>query len=156
MVMINEANDETRGILKGELNKMKRERKRSLAAAEMLTSCVRNKDLKALAECKLNPFLMFEVLTKKYGSEEDEDLTDLHEDFKECKIKSKKVDPEDWFADLDMINEQLEGIDSDVMKSEKEIAAHILGNLPKGYTTVKKFIKLRSKRNSAFKVAHLK
>ena len=61
----------------------------------MLTSSVRSKDLKTLAKCKLNPKAMFDVLCKKYGTEEDEDLTDLLEDFEECKLKSKKNKPED-------------------------------------------------------------
>ena len=80
--MINESNDDARRVKKGELTKWKRERKRSLAAAEMLTSSVRSKDLKTLAKYKLNPKLMFDVLCKKYGSEDDEDLTDLLDDFK--------------------------------------------------------------------------
>ena len=140
--MINETDDDLRRIKKGELIKLKRERKRSLAAAEILTSSVRSKDLKTLAKCKLNPRAMFEVLCKKYGNGEDEDLTDLLDDFKECKLKSKKVDPEDWYAELDQINEQLEEIDGDFAKSDKEMTAHILANLPKGYNTVAKFIKL--------------
>ena len=143
--VINETDDDARRVKKGELTKWKRERKRSLAAAEMLTSSVRSKDLKTLAKCKLNPKLMFDVLCKKYGSEEDEDLTDLLDDFKECKLRTKKTDPEDWYAELDQLNEQLEEIDTDFAKSDKEIAAHILANLPKGYSTVKKFIKMGEK-----------
>ena len=143
--MINESNEDARRVMKGELTKWTRERNRSLKAAEMLTSSVQSKDLKTLAKCKLNPYLMFETLCKKYGSEEDEDLTDLLDDFNDCKLKSKKNDPEDWYAELEMINEQLEEIDSAFKKSEKEIAAHILANLPKGYSTVKKFIKMGDK-----------
>ena len=60
-------------------------------------------------------------------------------------MKSKKTDPEDWFAELEMINEQLEEIDNDFMKSDKEVAAHILANLLKGYKTIKKFIKMGDK-----------
>ena len=140
--VINETDDNQRRVKKGELAKWKRERKRSLATAAMLTSSVRSKDLKTLAKCKLNPKLMFEAICKKYGTEEDEDLTDLLDDFKDCKLKSRKTDPEDWYAELEQINEQLEEIDSDFAKSEKEIAAHILASLPKGYKTVKKFIKM--------------
>ena len=50
---------------------------------------------------------MYNVLCKKYASKEDEDLTDLIDDFKDCKLKSKKVDPEDWYTEIDQINEQL-------------------------------------------------
>ena len=139
---INETDEGQRRIKKGQLSKMKRERKKSLAAAEMLTNSVRSKDLKILAKCRLNPKAMFDAICKKYGSEEDSDLTDLIEDFKECKLKGKKHDPEDWFGELDEINEQLEKIDSDFKKSDKEIGAHILANLPKGYRTIRKIIRM--------------
>ena len=139
---INEPDETQRRIKKGELNKHKRERKKSLAAAAMLTSSVRSKDLKILAKCKLNPKLMFDAICKKYGSEEDSDLTDLLDDFKECKLKGKRNDPEDWFGELDEINEQLEKIDNEFKKSSKELGAHILANLPKGYRTIKKIIRM--------------
>ena len=61
---INETDDSGRRKLKAELSKHKRERRRSLAAADLITSNVRDKDLKKLAKCKLNPKLMFEVLSK--------------------------------------------------------------------------------------------
>ena len=53
--MISEVNDDARRILKGELTKWKRERKRSLAAADMLTSSVRSKDLKNTCEMQVEP-----------------------------------------------------------------------------------------------------
>ena len=43
---INEADEDVRRVKKGELTKWKRERSRSLKAAEMLTSSVKSKDLK--------------------------------------------------------------------------------------------------------------
>ena len=139
---INEADDKQRRIKKGELHKMKSERKKSLAAAEMLTNSVRSKDLKMLANCKLDPKKMFDKICKRYGSEEDTDLSDLLDDFNDCVLKSKRKDPEDWYAELDQINEQLEGIDAAFAKSEKEIAAHILSSLPKGYKAVKTIIQM--------------
>ena len=63
--------------------------------------------MKTLVKYKLNLKLMFDVLRKKYGSEEDEALTDFLDDFKEYGLKSKKTDPEDWYAELEQINEQL-------------------------------------------------
>ena len=59
---INEADDGRRRVLKGELAKMKRERKKSLEAAEMLTNSIRSKDLKMLVKCKMDPKKMFETL----------------------------------------------------------------------------------------------
>ena len=79
---INENDEGQRRIKKATLHKLKRERNRSLLAAEMLTNSVRSKDLKILAKCKLNPKAMYEAICKKYGSEEDSDLTDLLDDFK--------------------------------------------------------------------------
>ena len=140
---INKNDDAKRRVMKGELAKYKRERKRSLAAAELITINVRNKDLKKMTKCKHDPKQMFKVLPKKDANKEDEDLDDLLDNFKICKLRSRKVDPEeDWFAELDEVNEQLEEIDPDFKKSEKEIAVHILSNLLRGYKTCKDFIKL--------------
>ena len=93
---INKTDDTKRRKMKAELSKHKRERRRSLVAEDLITSNVRDKDLKKLAKCKLNPKLMFNVLSKKYKNSEDEDIYDLLEDFKDCKLKSKRKDPEDW------------------------------------------------------------
>ena len=139
---INETDDAKRRIMKGELAKFKRERRRSLAAANLIASNVRDKDLKKLNKCKQDPKKMFDTLVQRYANEEDEDLDDLLDDFKKCKLKSRKIDPEDWYMELDEMNEQLEEIDSDFKKSKKEIAAHILSNLPRGYKTCKAIIKL--------------
>ena len=139
---INEADDNVRRVKKGELVQMKRERKKSLAAAAALTSSVRSKDLKTLAKCKLDPKKMFDTICKKYGSEEDTDLSDLLDDFNDCTLKSKKCDPEDWYAELEQINEQLSEIDTAFMKSDKEVTAHILNNLPKGYKAIKTIIQM--------------
>ena len=110
---INKTDDVKRRVMKGELGKWKRERRRSLAAASMLTSSVRTKDLKMLAKCKLDPNKMFEMICKKYGTEEDSDLSDLLDDLKSCKLKGRKHDPEDWYAELDQVNELLGEIDND-------------------------------------------
>ena len=84
---IKEVDDTQRRIKKGELVKMKRMKKKSLAAAALLTKSVRSRDLKMLATCKQDPQKMYEKLCKKYGSEEDTDLTDLLDDFNQCKLK---------------------------------------------------------------------
>ena len=139
---INEPDEKDRRVKKGEWAQMKRERKKSLEAADMLISSVRSKDLKMLVKCKGDPKAMFERICKKYGTEEDTDLTDLLEDFNECVLKSKRHDPEDWYAELEQINEHLEEIDTDFAKSEKEVAAHIINNLPKGYSAVKTIIQM--------------
>ena len=60
-------------------------------------------------------------------------------------MKSKQNNPEDWFVELDQINEQLGEIDGVFKKSEKEMCSHIISNLPKGYSGVKNMIQLVNK-----------
>ena len=139
---IEEADADERRKLKAEWQKMVKVKKKSLDAAAMLTCSVRNKDLKMLAKCKKNPKKMFDMICEKYGNREDSDLTELLEDFATCKLKSKWEDPMDWFVELDAINEQLQEIDDDFAKSEKEICAHILSSLPRGYSGVKTVIQM--------------
>ena len=100
MDYIHETDDVKRRKLKGELSKMKRERRKSLAAAAMLTNSVKSKDLKMLSSCKMDPKKMFDKISKKYGSGEDTDLVNLLNDLKFCKLKSKKKDPDDWFSEI--------------------------------------------------------
>ena len=94
---INETDDVKRRVMKGELAKYKRERRCNLAAANLIASNVRDKDLKKLNKCKQDLKMMFDVLAKKYANEQDEDLDDLLDDFKKCKLKLRKIDPEDWY-----------------------------------------------------------
>ena len=119
----NEADEEARRKKKMALSKSRKVQKKSLEAASMLTCSVMSKDLKMLAKCKDNPFKMFEVICNKYGSSEDADLTELLDDFEACKLGSKRDDPEDWFAKLEQINEQLEDIDKDFKKSTMEMSS---------------------------------
>ena len=139
---INETDDDERRKKKVALSKAKKNKKKSLEAAAMLTCSVKSKDLKMIAKCKNNPFKMFEVICKKYGSREDSDLTELLDDFADCKLKSKKHDPDDWFAELEQVNEHLKEIDKDFAKSDKELCSHVLKNLPKGYSGLKTVIQL--------------
>ena len=73
--------DNLRRKLRGELKKMKKTRKKSLAAAATLMKSVRSKNLKMLNKCKRGPNKMFDVICAKYGNEEDSDLTELLDDF---------------------------------------------------------------------------
>ena len=56
------------------------------------------------------------------GPKEDEntDLTELTQDFRACKLKGKRHDPVDWFAEMDEMNGQLKEIDPEFAKSKKE------------------------------------
>ena len=119
-----------------------KERKLYMRAATVLTLSVRTKDLKILNKCKDNPKEMWDALARKYGAEEDADLNDLLDSFNHCNLKDKRRDPEDWFAKLDQLNDQLEEIDSTFMKSDKELVAHILNNLPKAYKSLKTNIQM--------------
>ena len=57
------------------MKKMKKIRRKSLAAASTLMNSVRSKDLKMLKKCKRDPKKMFDVICAKYGNKEDSDLT---------------------------------------------------------------------------------
>ena len=139
---LDEVDEKERRKLKNQVDKMKKERKKSLAAAALLTMSVKSKDLKMLSKCKKDPKKMFDAIVKKYGTEEESDLAELMDDLKHCTLKSKSKDPEEWFAELDQINEQLGEIDQDFAKNEKEMAVHILSSLPKAYRHVKTNIQI--------------
>ena len=81
--------------MKSKLAQMKREIKKSLAAAVILTNIVHSKDLKMLGKCKLDSKTMFDKIYHKYGTKGDTDLSDLLDNFNECVLKSKKRNPED-------------------------------------------------------------
>ena len=123
-------------------SKAKKERKAFLRAATVLAMSVRTKDLKIINKCKGDPKEMMDALCKKYGAEEDADLNDLLNSFNYCNLKDKRRDPEDWFAKLDQLNEQLEEIDNTFAKGDKEMIAHILNNLPKAYNSIKTNIQM--------------
>ena len=123
-------------------SKAEKVRNKSLEAASMLNCSVRSKDLKMIAKCKNDPFKMFEVIGSRYGSCEDSDLTELLDDFENCNLEDKRADPEDWFANLEQINEQLEDIDKDFKKISKELCSHLLKNLPRGYSGLKAMLQM--------------
>ena len=80
------------------------------------------------------------LICKKYGTGEDTDLTDLTNELNQCKLGSKKIDPDKWFAELEYINKELKEIDPQFHKEDKEIVAHMMSNLPKGYRSIKTVI----------------
>ena len=139
---INEVDEDRRRKKRNLWKKAKKLRKNSLEAAAMLTCSVMSKDLKMIAKCNNNPYKMFEVVSKKYGKREDTDLTELLDDFENCKLKSRKDDPDDWFAELEQINEHLGEIDKDFRKGKKEVCSHIIKNLPKGYSGLRTVIQM--------------
>ena len=140
--MIEEKDVDNRRKLKAEARKWIKERKKSLEAAAVLTCSVKTGDLKMLSKCKQNPKKMFDLICSKYGKKEDSDLTELTHDLSACKLKGKNQDPGNWFDEIDEINGQLEIIDKDFGKSKKELAAHIINSLPKGYKSIKTVIQM--------------
>ena len=154
IAMIEETYPDKRRKLKAELAKMTKIRKKSLNAAAMLTSSVKSKDLKMLSNCGKDPKKMYDLLCNRYGKQDDTDLTELTQDFRACKLKGKRHDPVDWFADMDEINGQLKEIDPDFAKSDKELSAHIIRRLPKGYKSLKTIIRMDD--NHLDNLTHLK
>jgi hypothetical protein len=75
-------------------------------------------------------------LSEKYANQNESDLTTLLTEFTNCKLESTATDPDLWFLKLDGINEKLRNIKEDYAKRDYEVKAHILGNLPDGYSEV--------------------
>ena len=87
---INEGDEDNRRKKRNLWKRAKKLRKNSLEVAAMLTCSIMSKDLKMIAKCNNNPYKMFEVISKKYRKREDTDLTELLDDFENCKLKSRK------------------------------------------------------------------
>jgi hypothetical protein len=80
----------------------------------------------------------FAHLDKKYAKKNTSYLQELLMEFNNCKLGSKKDDPDTWFIKLDTINMKLFQLDDKgtYEKKDFEMKAHILGNLPEGFEDV--------------------
>jgi gag-polypeptide of LTR copia-type len=76
------------------------------------------------------------LLDEKYAEQHSAKLTELLRDFTNCKLESKTADPAAWFIKLDDINDKLTSNSEDYTKKDYEIKAHMLANLPEGYSDV--------------------
>ena len=72
---------------------------------------------------------MFKTLEKKYGVGNDVDLNDLTRSLEECKLTSRRKNPEDWYAQLDHINGQIKGIECCPKQGESFLSNFSKGNV---------------------------
>ncbi len=86
---------------------------------------------------KGNIRLAIELLDEKFAERDESNLTELLQDFTSCKLDSTEIDPDIWFLKINSINTKLKLISKDYEKTDYEMKAHLLGNLPAGYEDVK-------------------
>ena len=77
-----------------------------------------------------------EALSKKYSETDEANLTELLQEFVNCKLEDTETDPDKWFMKIDVLNDKLGGIDARYRKADYELKAHLMGNLPEGYNDV--------------------
>ena len=81
-------------------------------------------------------FKAWENLRSRYAPHGTSDLIQLSGDFNKCKLDNEKIDPEEWFIELDTISSKMMQIDESFGKKDAEMIAHIIDALPKGYSEV--------------------
>ena len=117
-------------------------RKSKLAAkAEqmMINSCSSMAARRKLDTCT-GAKAMFDALCQKYGRQNESDLTSLVEELDGIKIKTMKKNPDDFFSEIDQLNDLIDHIDPDQHKNNKAIAIIITKNLHAEYKSVKSSI----------------
>ena len=85
-----------------------------------------------------NARLAIKNLDEKYHASQDESkLTGLIQEFTRCKLENTETDPYEWILKLDQINAKLKSIGDQYEKKDYEMKAHLLSNLPDGYSDVR-------------------
>ena len=64
-------------------------------------------------------------------------MREIQSEFLSCKLKNAREDPDSWFVRLYNINTRLYAIDPKYEKSEIEVIAHMLAQLPKEYAELR-------------------
>ena len=96
---------------------------------------------------KQNAYLSYQALKKKYEGQEISEYLQLLEDFMHEKMKSPKEDPELYIARLEKISDKMECIDATYEKTEIEIIAQAINNLPRLYEGIIDAMNLQRKMN---------
>jgi len=90
-----------------------------------------------LEDVRDDPFKMWTRICAKYDRMSNNQLPTLCKLFSKCKLKRTKTEPDDWFTELNMINEKINRIDPEFTNSEKQMAMHIMNNMCKQYASLK-------------------
>ena len=125
-----------------------KKKKDSWAKAEklMVNSIVSSSMMKRLGLCE-SPKEMFECICKKYGRESNTDLDGLIKEIQSMKLRSMKTDPEDYFTEIDDLNDCIEKIDPNQVKNPRAICLIIMNGLHRKYRTVKTSIELNNEED---------
>ena len=82
----------------------------SKAKRMMVNSIVSRTMFKRIGLCD-TPKEMFELICRKYGRQKGSDLDGLINEIQTIKLRSMKTDPEDFFTEIDDLNDSIEKID---------------------------------------------
>ena len=135
-----EANVETQKKLKTKYLKLKSIRKLSTSASCMLMMSVPGNMSKKLEPCMESPYTMFKIVCAKYDKKGNNKLSNLCKELEKCKLRSIKIEPDDWFTNLSNLNDRIEKISADFKKTEKQLAMHIMNNMCDEYKDLKLLI----------------
>ena len=80
----------------------------------------------------------WKLLLDKYdvSSEKQISLTDVTEGWNNSRLRSTKVDPDDWFTYLYRVNARFRKIKTEYGKDDDQVKAHVLVNLPEEYKAI--------------------
>ena len=81
-------------------------------------------------------FMAWTNLTNRYAPNATSDLIQISTDFNRCGMKSNRIDPDEWFIQLDLLRHRMTAIDPAFAKKDEELIAHIIANLPSEYSEV--------------------
>ena len=135
-----EANADTQKRMKTKYLKNKSMRKLSTSASCMLMMSVPDNMSKKLEPCMESPYTMFKIVCAKYDKKGNNKLSNLCKELEKCKLRSTKVEPDDWFTNLTSLNDRIEKISRDFKKTEKQLAMHIMNNMCDEYKDLKLLI----------------
>ena len=116
--------------------KEKEKRKKYLKAVKMMTSSVKNAALRKVQLCT-TPKEKFEAICTRFCRQRGEDLGGLVDELQNFKFKKMSVDPDDYFTQMNELNEQISQIDPDQKRNTKSLALIIMSGLNKNYSEVK-------------------
>ena len=128
-------------IAKRKYIKEKEKRKKYLKAVKMMTSSVKNAALRKVQLCT-TPKEKFEAICTRFGRQRGEDLGGLVSELQNFRFKKMSVDPDDYFTQMNELNEQISQIDPHQKKNTKSLALIIMSGLNKNYSEVKTNIQL--------------
>ena len=128
-------------IAQVEYKKAKKNREKWMKAIKLLTDSVTSNTLRKMNEVD-SPKEKFDIICLKYGRSQQKDLGVLKRELENFKIASMKTDPDNYFAEMSELNDQIRLIDADEAKTTKALAIIATEGLHKKYKTVKTHLEM--------------